>query len=77
MKKFLIIRVQQRDFRAANPLEKFSSVGFRKLRIHRFDYQKERIVGDSIEWFMIEKRMMQPRQPVQNENAEERGECLN
>ena len=64
MKKFLIIRVQQRDFRAANPLEKFSSVGFRKLRIHRFDYQKERIIGDSIEWFMIEKRMMQPGQPV-------------
>src|SRR5580693_4338107 len=77
IRKFLIIRVKQSDFRATNSFQEFSSFDLGKLRIPRFDDQEKRVVGHPVERFMVEERMMQPRQAVQNENSEKRCKCRN
>src|SRR5215469_3206644 len=74
IRKFLIIRVNHRNFSAADIFKKTSSLGFRKLRIPGFYDQEERVVCYPAEWLIIKERVMHSGQSIQNENAEKRGE---
>ncbi len=51
--------------------EQLAGFGFRILRIGRFDHQEKAVMRRAGEACALEQRMIQPRQPIQEQHAED------